>query len=191
MSFMLCDPKPTDRINSYSLVSYIPGRLGEFITRLRQELVAGCVAQSHVTVLPPRPLAIEASIAEQRIRERVAGFAPFAVSIAQLKIFEQTSVVYAEIGRGGAELSSMHEMLNSGEFAFNEPFRYHPHITLAQNIEPANVQSVYELACRRWDEHNTATSFLVETLTFVQNTEGNHWIDLVECELRGEAAVPA
>ena len=29
---MFCDPDISDRINSYALVSYIPGRLGDFIT---------------------------------------------------------------------------------------------------------------------------------------------------------------
>ena len=33
---MFCDPDMSDRINSYALVSYIPGRLGDFITSLRQ-----------------------------------------------------------------------------------------------------------------------------------------------------------
>ena len=49
-----CASQPAlgDRINSYAVVSYIPGALGEFITRLREELVKGCVAQSHVTILP-------------------------------------------------------------------------------------------------------------------------------------------
>jgi hypothetical protein len=55
---MLCDPSSMDRINMFALVSYVPGRLGEFLDRLREELVTGCKAHSHVTLLPPRPLSI-------------------------------------------------------------------------------------------------------------------------------------
>ena len=186
---MLCDPPETDRINSFSLVSYIPGRLGEFITRLRQELVADCVAQSHVTVLPPRPLSIDSHTAEEELRERVAAFAPVLISIPRLKMFEQTSVVYADIGAGRDKLVEMHSALNTGPFYFDEPWTYHPHITLAQGIAPEQLHEFFAEASRRWIEEAPETSFLIETLTFVQNTVENRWIDLAECALRGEAAV--
>ena len=65
---MFCDPDMSDRINSYALVSYIPGRLGDFITKLRQDLIAGCVAQSHVSILPPRPLQVDPQVAADEIR---------------------------------------------------------------------------------------------------------------------------
>jgi 2'-5' RNA ligase len=186
---MWCDPQQTDRINSFSLVSYIPGGLGDFITRLRQELVAGCVAQSHVTVLPPRPLFIDARAAEEELRERVAAFAPVRIEIPRLRMFEQTSVVFADIGVGRDALLEMHDALNTGPFYFEEPFPYHPHITLAQGIPPEQLQQFFDEASRRWAEELPETSFIVDTLTFVQNTVGNRWIDLAECALRGEAAV--
>ena len=88
---MGCDPEQTDRINSFSLVSYIPGRLGDFITRLRQELIEGCVAQSHVTILPPRPLSIDPLSAEDQLRERVAAFAPVRIHLAGLRETGDTS----------------------------------------------------------------------------------------------------
>ena len=54
-SSCIADPAgDVERINSYAVVCYIPGALGEFITRLRESLVPGCTAQSHVTILPPR-----------------------------------------------------------------------------------------------------------------------------------------
>jgi 2'-5' RNA ligase len=186
---MQCDPPGTDRINSFSLVSYIPGRLGEFLTSLRQELVAGCVAQSHVTVLPPRPLFVEPRAAVDELRERVAAFAPFRIGIARIRVFEQTAVVFADISEGRNELLHMHNALNTGKFYFEEPFNYHPHVTLAQGITPEQLPELYETAVRRWKEASPATSFPIDTLTFVQNTVENRWIDLAECELRGEAAV--
>lgn len=185
---MQCDPASTDRINSFSLVSYLPGKLGDFVTGLRQELVSGCVAQSHVTILPPRPLLIDPQIAEERIQQRVAGFAPVVVGICELRVFEQSQVVFADLDVGRAELLEMHEALNRDEFAFNEAFPYHPHITLAQGIPPERLKEVFEIASRRWKE-SPASSFSVDTLTFVQNTAANRWIDLVECELRGEPAL--
>jgi 2'-5' RNA ligase len=186
---MRCDPQATDRINSYSLVSYIPGRLGEFITRLRQELVFGCVAQSHVTVLPPRPLFIDSHDGELELRERVASFEPFRITIPGIRVFEQTSVVFADISEGRKELIEMHDALNSGGFFFEEPFPYHPHVTLVQGIQPEHLYEFANLAQRQWEENVGSATFLIDTLTFVQNTVQNRWIDLAECALRGEAAV--
>lgn len=184
---MQCDP-PTDRINSFSLVSYIPGRLGDFITRLRQELVAGCTAQSHVTILPPRPLFIDSESAQREVEERAAPFGPLMLSIPRIRTFEQTCVVFADIGMGREGLREMHSALNKGGLQFDEPFEYHPHITLAHGMPYESLHEMFEHARRRWNESAPCSSFMVETLTFVQNTIGNHWIDLAECELRGSAA---
>jgi len=186
---MQCDPPTTDRINSFSLVSYIPGRLGEFLTRLRQELVVGCVAQSHVTLLPPRPLFIDTAAAAEELRERVAAFAPVRIGIPRIRVFEQTAVIYADVGEGRDELVYMHKILNEGAFFFEEPFNYHPHVTLAQGVTAEELRALYTTTLRRWKEAGLNTSFLIDTLTFVQNTVENRWIDLAECALRGEAAV--
>ena len=188
---MCCGPNVADRINSFSLVSYIPGRLGEFLDRLRQELVPGCIAHAHVTVLPPRPLLIDPQIAAEEIRARVAEFAPFEVGIPRIRIFEETSVVFAEVGQGKAELHEMHDALNRDGLFFQEPFSYHPHITLAQGVPPEQVAEIYEIATRRWRESSPGNSFVVESLTFVQNTVGNRWLDLNECELRGAPELQA
>ena len=66
----------------------------------------------------------------------MAAFAPVRIAIPRLKMFEQTSVVFADIGAGRDDLLEMHQALNSGPFFFHEPFPYHPHITLAQGIAP-------------------------------------------------------
>ena len=44
-------------INSYALISYLPEPLAGYLDSLRCELVPRCQARTHVTVLPPRPLA--------------------------------------------------------------------------------------------------------------------------------------
>jgi len=187
---MECDPAITDPINSYALVSYIPGRLGDFITRLREDLVAGCVAQSHVTILPPRPLVVHSQIAAEEIRSRLAPFSSFDLDIPEIGLFEQTSVVFCEIGRGREELLELHTAMNQGSLYFKEPFNYHPHITLAQGFPQERLPDIVETAKRRWKESNLSNRVTIETVTFVQNTVQNIWVDLEECELRGLATVP-
>jgi 2'-5' RNA ligase len=187
---MECDPAFTDPINSYALVSYIPGRLGDFITELRRDLVADCVAQSHVTILPPRPLQIHSQVAAEEVRAGLAPFAAFELDMPRIRVFDQTSVVFCEIGRGREELFELHEAMNRGGLYFDEPFDYHPHVTLAQGFPPEQLPGILEFARRRWKESAVSNLVTIETVTFVQNTVQNIWIDLEECELRGMATVP-
>jgi hypothetical protein len=56
-------------------------------------------------------------------------------------------------------------------------------------MTPEELPALYETTVRRWKEAGLNTWFVVDTLTFVQNTVENRWIDLAECALRGEAAV--
>jgi 2'-5' RNA ligase len=186
---MDCDPM-SDPINSYALVSYIPGRLGDFITKLRQDLVASCVARSHVSILPPRPLTATREEAAEQIRASLMPFAPFELDMPRIGVFEQTSVIFCEVGAGRDELIELHDVMNTGALAYNEPFEYHPHVTLAQGFDPLVLREMYELAQGRWQEFAPPSRVLIESVTFVQNTAGNVWIDLEECELRGLAALP-
>jgi 2'-5' RNA ligase len=180
---MECDPQFMDRINSFALVNYLGGRIGEFLTRLRHELVPGCGVPAHLTVLPPRPLSVEPRIAADFIREHLQSTPPFPIEITGIEIFATTSVIYAEIGQGRRILREMHAELNRNGLAFEEPYRYHPHITLAQGIDPKTVHASYELARTRWQESALEKSFMLDKLTFVQNTADNQWIDLFDYEL--------
>ncbi len=182
---MKCDPKVTDRINSFALVSYISGALGEFLDRLREELVTGCNPHAHVTLLPPRPLASDLRTNIASIEAGLDPFAPFRVEISGIDTFKESNVVYAGIGRGHEELLKIYKALNIGGLAFEELFPYHPHITLAQGLDPADTSAVRDLASRRWEESAPAQSFMVETLTFVQKTAMDCWVDLSEYELNG------
>lgn len=179
------DPSP-DRINSFALVSYIENRLGDFLTRLRDELVPGCTVPAHVTVLPPRPVCGEGAAAGRSLRDRIGAYAPFTIEIKDIDVFAATSVIFAEIGIGRADLRRIHNELNTGMVAYKEPYSYHPHITLAQNIDSANVPGLFQLARRRWQESGLARRFIVDTMHFVQNTVQNRWIDLMSYELDGD-----
>ncbi|MBC7925796.1 MAG: 2'-5' RNA ligase family protein [Bryobacteraceae bacterium] len=176
-------------MNQYAVVSYIPEPLGDFITQLRQELVSGCVAQSHVTILPPRPLEVDASIAESDLRRRSAQFPAFDIEVPRIRVFSETSVIFADISRGRKCFFDMHDVLNSGPLYFDEPHTYHPHITLAQGLDPDTVAERYEMAFRRWTESAPKGPVSIENLTFVQNTSLNRWVDHAELELRGALVI--
>jgi 2'-5' RNA ligase len=149
------------------------------------------MAQSHVTVLPPRTLSVDVEVAESELRSSLPDYPPFEVALPRLRVFRETSVVFADVSDGRAELLAMHRDLNTGPLWYPEPHEYHPHVTLAQGLPPELLDEVYEWAQRKWYESAPTDSFLVDTLTFVQNTVGNRWLDLSEHALRGAMTVPS
>lgn len=177
-----------ERLNVFALVIYIADPLGRFLDDLRRELAPGYKPHAHVSVLPPRPLTVDWRNASEQARSLTEGWTPFDVELTEIGIFPVTNVVYVEVGRGAAELESMHRAMNAGPLGFNEPFPYHPHVTLAQEIPPVQVTEVHDIARARWREFRGNRRFRAERTVFVQNTLRNCWIDLAEYSL---GAVPA
>jgi 2'-5' RNA ligase len=112
------------------------------------------------------------------LNDSLDGFPPFRVELTSIEVFEGTNVIYLSVGAGYRELEKMHAALNRGPLEFAEPFEYHPHVTLAQQLSEDEVGTTLALARRRWREFPYSHSFTVERLTFVQNTAENRWADL-------------
>ena len=170
-------------INQCAVVTYIPDPLGSFLDELRKQLVPSCLPRAHVTILPPRPLNIPVESAWEIIRTRVEEFPLFEIEATDVEVFETTNVVYLAIGKGFRELVELHDRLSNGPLAFEEPYPYHPHITLAQGINPEQVPAIVEQARVQWQKYPYERSFVVEHITFVQNTTHEIWIDLAETQL--------
>ena len=183
-----CRPPLEERLNVFALVIYIPGPLGVFLDDLRRELVPSYNPHAHVSVLPPRPLSVNWETASQQARELADSWAPFDVQLTSIQVFPVTDVIYIEVGSGTSELRRMHAAMNLTDLAFDEPFPYHPHVTLAQEVPHERVGEVCALAGRRWQEFQGPKVFRAERVTFVQNTLSNCWIDLAEYSL-GAVAV--
>jgi 2'-5' RNA ligase len=166
-------------INSFALISYLPEPLAGYLDSLRCELVPRCQARTHVTVLPPRPLGAGlADGAWDDLNDYLNDFPPFRVELTSIEVFKGTNVIYLAVGAGFRELEQMHAALNRGPLHFAEPYQYHPHVTLAQELTPDQVEAAAALARRRWREFPASRSFMVDRLTFVQNTVENRWEDL-------------
>ncbi len=168
------------RINSFALVTYIPEPLGSFLDGIRRELERDAPhCRSHVTLLPPRPVS-DAALACAEIEASLAAIPGFVVEAGAAALFQTTSVVYLAVSAGRDELIRAHDRLNAGVAAQVEAFPYCPHITLAQNLLPAEVEPALHLARLRWADYRGPRRFPVEALTFVQNTAGNRWVDVKE-----------
>jgi 2'-5' RNA ligase len=170
-------------INSFSLVAYVPEPLGGFIERLRRELQPGCTARSHLTFLPPRGLAIPLDQIRALLEAGLQNQPAFRVELGDVRVFPVSQAVHLSVGAGWAEAYRIHEILHRAGLCCKELFEYHPHVTLAQDLEPENVLAVAELAQRRWQEYSGNRDFLVDHLTLVQNTLENGWTNLGEFSL--------
>jgi 2'-5' RNA ligase len=101
----------------------------------------------------------------------------------ELEVFPVTDVIHIGIGRGREELERMHEGLSVEGLKFAEPYPYHPHITLAQDLKGDEVDELARVARTRWAESAVPKTFRVENVFFVQNTRRKQWLDLGESAL--------
>jgi 2'-5' RNA ligase len=184
------------RINSFALVSYLSGPLAELLDEIRHDFAPESRAKAHLTILPPRPLpgsagdaAVEAAAeAMHELRIRLQDFPPFRVELGEIEVFPGTQVIYVSVKAGFRELDRMHQALNGGRVAFQEPYPYHPHVTLVQELAPQDVLNAVQFARWRWSEFKHPRGVWVERLTFVQNTLENCWTDLAMLDLRSPVA---
>ncbi len=168
----------------HALVSYLPSRLGRFLDQLRIQLVPECQPRAHVTLLPPRLLPGSEQEAWLWIQDYCRKLSAFELEITRVAVFELSSVVYLELGVGRDALIRIHEDLNVGPLYFNEPYRYHPHITLAQDLIAGQVEEKAAEAHRLWAGMRFPRFFPVEELVFVRSTGNNRWVDLGSIQLQ-------
>ena len=169
-----------EAINWFSLVNYLPNPTAAFLDQLRLELVPSCIPHAHVTILPPRQILVDSGTAWRELRERFRNFRPFNVELRNVEVFESSCVIFISLGEGWDELQDMHAYFNQGHTWFAEPYPYHPHVTLAQQITPAQVQEVYSEACKAWARYDGPRRFTVDRAVFVQATNKGYWRDLAE-----------
>ena len=181
---MQSEPNGTRPPSLYAVVLYLPDPLGAYLDDLRLEMVPGCNPHAHISVLPPRPLRVAPQAAIEQAREIVSGFTPFDIELGRIEKFDVTDVIYISVEDGVEQLRQIHRSLNRGELAFEEPFAYHPHVTLAQEIPAGQVEGLAALAFRRWREFDGPRRFRAHSTVFVRNTRGNVWIDLADGPLR-------
>jgi hypothetical protein len=176
-----------EKSNQNALVIYFPDPLARYLDDLRLELVVGCRPRAHVTVLPPRTLQ-DVEAATEQGRAMAVEFSPFEIEAGDVEIFSSTNVIYIGVRRGAQQLRAMHDAMNIGALAYQEPYQYHPHITLAQDFDAADTGRLFALARERWAAYRGPRVLYAESMAFVQNTDGC-WMDLAEFGLSAMSPV--
>jgi 2'-5' RNA ligase len=92
-------------------------------------------------------------------------------------------VIYVNLGKGGEDLKKMHDALDVDGLRCQEAFPFHPHVTLAQELQPDELDELVRVARARWAELRFDKNFRVEKVVFVQNTRRDQWLDVGECTL--------
>ncbi len=165
---------------TYAVVSYLPGELGEFVNRLRAR-VDPCFAKavSHVTVLPPRELQGSAEEKLDMLRQKCASIEPFDVSIEGVSTFWPVSgVVYLAFSTGYSDLVSLHNALNINGMEFQEPFEFTPHVTIAQDLDEKVTHRMLEINASDWKQFRGESTFRVNSLVLVRQRQENQWVDI-------------
>lgn len=122
----------------------------------------------------------------RHIQEKIAGLPAFDLHATDIGVFPVTNVIFIELGMGRSQMVDLHGILNNGAVEYKEPFPYHPHITLAQEIGEPNVEPILAKAKDMWHAYRHTKIFPVHELTFVQNTKDNCWLDLATVRLDRE-----
>lgn len=151
----------------FTLVSYTPEPLAHWLTQLRRLLSVTATSQPHITILPPRPLNMPVAVAKRKIRSLLAGWYKFDVELSDLRVFPSSSVLYLDVNDGSNSLRRLHSELNSGNFAHEEVFEFHPHVTLGGPVAPENLESVYRKAAEAWNSARCSARFTIEEVVFV------------------------
>jgi len=97
------------------------------------------VIPAHITLVTTTPSRDwEATI--RHVRSIAGRQAPFTVTISGTGSFRPVSpVVFLRVEDGFGECVSLHEQLQSGPLERELPFPYHPHVTVAHDVAPENL----------------------------------------------------
>jgi len=180
---MGCTPENSEAGQLFALLAFVPGALGVYLNSLRSRLVPGCQFKSHVTLLPPRVLGGSASALSEALASRLESVEPFEVGLGPVEVFPATGVIYLGLRTGGDALRQLHAVLAQGEFAYEEPYEFHPHVTLAQDFPLPQSEDLVRSARSLWEEWRGDRSFMLDRVSFVQGADLSTWETVSEHEL--------
>ena len=170
----------------YAAVAYVRSPVGIFVEELRRELhPAHTHADAHLTVLPPRPLRGTEPQALGVFREVCQTVTAFEITMGDVESFVPiTPTVFLRVARGAYRMRELHNLLNQGALAYEEPWPYMPHLTIVKTDTVEEARKVEAIARQRWQANFGTRVVRIDSLTFVKGI-GERWLDLEAVPLRG------
>lgn len=174
----------------FALVTYLPDPLGGYLNAMREALPGHKSGNTHLTLLPPRPVTADLDSAYSELEKSLREFDRFEITLTDVAVFEDTGVIYIAVDRGQQESRRIHQSLNRGRFAFTEPFEYKPHITLVRPLDEESRQSAREQAIELWQRCPFPRRFELSSVDFLRQAPGGKWEKLWRKMLGGSVEHP-
>jgi len=100
----------------------------------------------HVTLLPPTAVEPgDVDEVEKHLAQAAADAEPFTMHLSGTGTFRPTSpVVFVQVAAGVSDCELLERAIRSGPLSRELEFPYHPHVTVAQDIDEAALDEAYE-----------------------------------------------
>jgi 2'-5' RNA ligase len=125
----------------------IPQPHATVLTKWRRQVgdAAADKVWPHVTLLPPTPVPADAlDRVEKHLSAAAGSQAPFVMHLAGTGTFRPTSpVVFVQVATGVAQCEVLEHAIRSGPLARELDYPYHPHVTVAQEVDDAALDEAY------------------------------------------------
>lgn len=148
---------------------HVPDPVGAQIADIRAAVgdPLGSHIPTHITLLPPTRVTTEQHAAlGQHLAEVAARHRAFDVHLSGTDTFRPVSdVVYVALAEGVDECRSLATTVCGGPVASPSPFAYYPHVTLAHDIGPEELDRVQA------EQRDFEASLAVEELCLYSMTE--------------------
>ena len=167
----------------FALIGFVPDALGEYLNIMRRQLVPGCPFKSHVTLLPPRVLGDSPGQLSRVLSRQLQTVEPLELTLGQVEVFTASGVIYLGIETGGDDLRRIHGVLAQDEFAGDETYPFHPHVTLAQEFPIHPSDELVERARSLWKSWEGERRFMLDRVSFVQGVDLCTWETVSEHDL--------
>jgi 2'-5' RNA ligase len=140
----------------------------------------------HVTLLPPTPVAADSmDEVERHLAAAAATHHPFVMHLSGTGTFRPTSqVVFIQVAMGVADCEVLERAIRRGPLERELEYPYHPHVTVAQDIDDARLDVAYEGLA------GFVARFRVDGFVLFSRDEDGRWCWRREFPLDGAAAAP-
>jgi 2'-5' RNA ligase len=140
----------------------------------------------HVTLLPPTPVPAESmDDVEKHLAEAAAEHEPFVMHLAGTGTFRPTSpVVFIQVATGVSDCELLEDAIRRGPLERELEFPYHPHVTVAQEIDDAALDHAYD------GLSGFVARFPVERFVLFSREVGGRWTWRTEFPLGGAGPAP-
>jgi 2'-5' RNA ligase len=135
----------------------------------------------HVTLLPPTPLdSADITAVDKHLAEVATAGRRFDMHLAGTGTFRPTSpVVFVQVARGVGDCEELERAIRQGPLARDLDFPYHPHVTVAQQLDDTALDAAYD------GLGDYVARFPVDHFVLFSRDDDNRWHWRTEYPLRG------